>query len=370
MNEIVLLGAGAIGRGFLPWVIDPKKHSLTFVDSNFDLISRMKRAGHYSTYRVHDDGVEELKVEVSGAYLPDEFSPERHPKMAACFFSVGPRNVSRAATLMRHSNVPLILCENDPNTVAIVKNIVGRPNVYFAIPDVITSNTAPKDILAKDPLAVVTENGKLFIEAGAKGISGEIYYISGKELLEEQWPAKLYLHNTPHCIAAYLGALAKVTYVHEAMVVPRVDEIVTGAMNEMLACLKRSKPHLTTFLEWYAEKELSRFRCRQLYDPISRVAREPLRKLETGDRLIGAAQLCFAQGIVPHNILAGIVAALLFDDQNDPDSHLAFLRGLMPPSLFHRYVLGLRSGEPLDIVLRADTDRLVKELSALRPRLQ
>src|SRR5690606_537983 len=128
-----------------------------------------------------------------------------------------PRSVERAAQLMAGSTIPLILCENEPGTVAVAKRVVGHEAVYFAVPDVITSNTAPAQMLAEDPLAITTENGVLFVEEGPTGLHGELTLLPREELLRLQWTPKLYLHNTPHCIAAYLGALMGRTYVHEAM---------------------------------------------------------------------------------------------------------------------------------------------------------
>ena len=67
-------------------------------------------------------------------------------------------------------------------------------------------------------------------------------------------------------------------------------------------------------------------------------------KSETHGRLIGAAQMCLAQGIIPYNILYGITGAMLFDREQDPDHHLLFLRETLPNDMFNRYILGLRSG--------------------------
>ncbi|MHB9156118.1 MAG: mannitol dehydrogenase family protein, partial [Endomicrobiales bacterium] len=200
---------------------------------------------------------------------------------------------------------------------------MGYERVYFAIPDVITSNTASKGLLKNDPLSVISENGELFIDDGAKEIKGDIKYCDKNEL-QKQWTAKLYLHNTPHCIAAYLGALVGVRYLHESMKYPEIREIVTGSMQEMLTALKLKWDIPHSFLEWYADKEIQRFSCELLFDPISRVAREPLRKLELEGRLMGAAQICLSLGFIPKNILTGIASALLFENIDDSDWHLSF----------------------------------------------
>lgn len=364
-TKILFLGAGAIGRGYMPWTLDETQHEYIFIDSNQSIVDRMNTSGGYTTYRVNGDEYQQKRVKVLAAYTPATFKLEEHKDAIACFFSVGPRNVSKAAQVFVGSTIPLILCENEPDTVAVAKRVVKHDAVYFAVPDVITSNTAPPDLLAHDPLAITTENGVLFIEAGPTGLHGEMTMLPLEELLRIQWTPKLFLHNTAHCITAYLGALMGVTYMHEAMMNPKAAKLVEGSMLEMLSALKLQWDIPHDFLEWYAEKELSRFRCRLLFDPISRVAREPLRKLELHGRLIGAAQMCLTLGVLPDYLLKGIVGALLFEDVNDPDHHISLMREAMDTPSFNRYVLGLRQGEPLDLMLREKIESVTGELRAI-----
>jgi len=277
---------------------------------------------------------------------------------------VGPRNCAAAAARLAGVDCSVVLCENDPETVDIVKDVTGYDRVYFAIPDVITSNTASPEHLTKDPLAIHTEDGVLYVDKRATCIDPDVRYCDPDEL-RKQWTAKLYLHNTPHCIAAYLGALVKAQYLHEAMQHSQASAIVNGAMNEMLMALKLKWDIPHDFLDWYAGKELQRFSNTLLYDPISRVAREPLRKLELGGRLIGAAQMCLALGFVPQNILKGIVSALLFASDTDNDRHLAFVRKSLSPQMLLTYIVGLREGEVLESVLEEWYPKIAHELEQL-----
>ena len=64
--------------------------------------------------------------------------------------------------------------ENDMGTVRGLKKLTGNPNIYFGIPDVITSNTAPSELLDDDPLMVVTEKGVLVLEKGSYILPNEI----------------------------------------------------------------------------------------------------------------------------------------------------------------------------------------------------
>lgn len=373
MATLLVIGAGAIGRGYLPWTISPDDYRLVFVDRDLGIIENMRRAGGYTTWRVRDGRLEERFVQVAGAYTPEDFRLDAWPDIAACFINVGPRNAVSAARLLGASRFPVILCENDPLTVDAVKAACPLPHVFFAVPDVITSNTAPPELLARDPLAIVTEDGEQFIDEGAREaaggtLRGDFRLLPRAELIDTQWTAKLYLHNTPHCVAAYLGALIGATYVHEAMADPQVDAIVRGAMDEMLRALKLKWDIPHGFLDWYAAKEMERFRCRLLHDPVSRVAREPLRKLEPGGRLMGAAQICLSLGFVPHNILTGIAGAMLFENSDDADYHLSFMRRALPRDGYLTHVLNLREGEALETVLREQLDGIMARLKALAAR--
>lgn len=369
--KVLIIGAGAIGRGYLPWIFKGTSTQITFVDANQKLIEQMKTRKRFSSFMVKNNRYEELEVDVSDSYTPDDFLEKKidKNKFDTVYISVGPRNVAFAASLLKNVSAPIVSCENDPNSVEILSSILGRTDIYFAVPDVITSNTASLEMLEKDPLAICTEDGQLFIDDRYE-CEGNFKKISINELLNYQWCAKLYLHNTPHCIAAYLGALVGSKYLHQSMAYEEVNEIVTGSMEEMLNALKASWNIPHDFLNWYAEKELARFRSELLFDPISRVAREPLRKLELDGRLVGASQMCLSLGFVPQNILLGITAALLFDDPNDKDKHLAFMQRSLNPSTFLTHVLGLREGEALEVALKARLPIMLNKLKKLSNQLK
>ena len=360
-GEILVIGAGAIGRGYLPWCF--RDSHFTFVDKSPAIVEALRARGQYRTYRARHGQLEAIDVQAASAHYPESFLAAKHPDFDAIFINVGPRHAATVANLVRGFQCPVILCENDPATVTAVKASSGLQRVYFAVPDVITSNSAPSHLLAQDSLSVISEDGVLFVDEAVGVLKGDFQPLSSRELLHTQWTAKLFLHNTPHCVAAYLGALAGVNYLHQSMAIPEIDTIVAGAMTEMLNSLKLRWEIPHPFLEWYAAKELARFRNNLLCDPISRVAREPLRKLESDGRLLGAAQICLASGFIPDNLLAGIASALLFADEGDADRHLGFMRKALSPATFISHILSLRSGEALEVILR-------EQLPLILPRLE
>jgi hypothetical protein len=363
---ILIFGAGAIGRGFMPWVFPEHRYRFGFVDTNERLIEDLRRRGSYTTYMADPSGgFRQRSIPVSGAWRLSDFHMANVELPVTCYVAVGPRRVVEAVAPLAGYRRPIVLLENDDKSVDVAKATLNQDNVYFAIPDVIASNTASPEHLADDPLALHTENGTLHIDARAAVVEGEIDYCNTDEL-RKQWLAKLYLHNTPHCIAAYLGAFLRQTYIHDVMAIPKAERIVRGSVEEMLKALKLGWDIPHGFLDWYAEKELRRFSNVALHDPIARVAREPFRKLQLDGRLIGAALMCMKAGFIPVNILTGIVAAVLFDDGRDPDRHIIFAKDFLPPSIVFSYLLQLRPGEPLHAILADHFSDIVGRLDALR----
>ncbi|MDD1690306.1 MAG: hypothetical protein LUQ66_06555 [Methanoregula sp.] len=346
MRRVLLVyGAGAIGRGYLPWVFSPQEFDYYYVETNPAIANLINTQKQFTTCRIRNGAYECMTVPVVQCFRPGEETAVID-KADAIVTAVGPRNIYPLSESIKGTTKPVICCENDASIPSLITTLTGNPNVVFAIPDVITSNTAPPELLNKDPLSIVTEDGTCYIDERVSYLGGNCIYINQDEL-SKQWMAKLYLHNTPHCIAAYLGYILQVNYLHESMKNPHVDRIVTGAMNEMQQLLAKKFFIDQQFIGWYADKELQRFRNSLLFDPISRVAREPFRKLAPNERLIGAAQLCVSCGIIPQNILLGIMAAFCYDNPADPDVNIKYLMDSLAPKDFLRIAMQLRPGEAL-----------------------
>lgn len=348
-KTIVIYGAGAIGRGYMPWVFSPDFFDLVFVEKNESLRNALSAAKRFKTYKTMKDGYEIREVPVAACYAPGEETDVLR-RAHAVVTAVGPRNILALAEALKGTIMPVLCCENDPSSVEVLRSVTGNPNVVFAVPDVITSNTASPKIKEEDPLGIVTEDGICYADEIASSAGGVCTYIPAAELAR-QWTAKLYLHNTPHCIAAYLGSLLSVTYVHETMQIPAGYEVVAGAMREMQETLVKTSRLDEEFSVWYADKELARFGNTLLFDPVSRVAREPFRKLAPNERLLGAAQLCLSAGVYPKYLMLGIMAAFFYDNPQDNDANIRYVVDALIPKDFLRIVMGLEPHEALSRLL-------------------
>lgn len=133
-----------------------------------------------------------------------------------------------------------------------------------------------------------------------------------------QLMAKLRVFNAGHAVCAYLGWLLGYADVANAIADPLIRPKVAGAMIESRAAVLTTYPALGADVHGPVSDALLRFTNRALADPILRVARDPVRKLACGDRLVGPMlSIHQATGSVPAYFPLGIAAALLFDPPED-----------------------------------------------------
>lgn len=129
---------------------------------------------------------------------------------------------------------------------------------------------------------------------------------------------KLYVFNSGHAIAAYLGWLRGHATIDQAVADPFLHPIVAGSMLEARRALLCAHPELGDDLYGPVEEALRRFRDHELADPVTRVARDPLRKLAPDDRLLGPVDLIRrTTGRIPAYFALGVAGALLYRASGD-----------------------------------------------------
>ena len=348
-KKILIFGAGAIGRGFLAPKFYDKNYSISFVDNNEDLIKKLKKRKKYIAAFTDGNNYKINEVHIKDIFnINQKFDIDKYDLVFTC---VGPKQCYEIIEKFKGAK-NIISCENDYNTKKIIKEITGIKNVFFAIPDVITSNTAPDNLKKIDDLCTVSERGILVVEDNKLDFSNVAKKLNNKDL-NMHWDCKLFIHNAPHAMLAYLGARKKYKFIHQAMNDKQIRKIITKSMDEISFVLIKTRLVNPKFVKYYKDKEIKRFENKILFDPIKRVAREPMRKLASDNRIILSLRLSFLAKQFPLYTLIGLKAALNYYDKNDSESvYLNNLKKSLTEPEILKEVSGIHEKDPISLLCK------------------
>jgi len=340
----VIFGAGSVGRGFLGQLFSESGYEVVFVDVVESLLEALSKG----SYTLRLSGVarsQNLTIgpvrAVDGRDLDAVAGEVSSASVLAT--AVGARALQAiarpiAAGLAQRwadgNNDPInvIICENLHDAPVIlrgyVRDVLPRDvhglldeRVGF-VPAVIArmSPVPTEEQRATDPSLIVAEPYKV-LPVDRDAFVGTIPEIVGMEPVspfDAYVERKLYIHNASHAMLGYLGYLRGYEYGYEALDDPKICRLVQRALDESVRALVAEHGFGTVELREHVQDLLTRFSNRALGDPITRLARDPLRKLAPQDRLVGAARLAEKHEISPLGLAWGIAAALLHDNQSDP----------------------------------------------------
>jgi mannitol-1-phosphate 5-dehydrogenase len=258
--------------------------------------------------------------------------------------AVGVENLKAIAPLMaagirarrrrKPAPVDVYLCENSYGAARALEEAVfaqlekadrswAEGHVGFAGTSVARMVPAPSDrFKGLDPLFVVADSyhqlpfdGKA-VRAPQPPIEGMAPVSNFRAEVER----KLFTHNLGHAALGYIGYLKGYSYVHEPFDDEYLSGIFTGALEETAQALVKMYP---LDLDPGKHREILkdvriRFSNPMIQDTVTRVARDPLRKLGPEDRLIGSARLCLAHDVFPEYIAFICGAAYCYDYPEDP----------------------------------------------------
>lgn len=230
----------------------------------------------------------------------------------------------------------IIACENGIRASSQLKSEVLKHltdeeinyvELYVGFPDCSVDRIVPP-VKTENFTDVVVES---FFEWNVeeKSFRGAAPHISGMNLADNliaYIERKLFTLNTGHAITAYLGYLKGYQTIDESIADEKIYTIVRAAMRESgLGLIKKYGFNEESHFK-YIDKIINRLRNPNLKDEITRVCREPLRKLSPDDRLIRPLLIARNYGFDVQNLVLGIGAALHYENNDDKQStQLQFL---------------------------------------------
>lgn len=340
MKKAIQFGAGNIGRGFIGAVLSEAGYHVVFADVNELVVNKINEDGKYTVAIMDTECTEQVITNISAV---DSRSPQLAKEIAqaqvvttAVGLGILPRIAGALAAgiaerqaqgVTEYLNV--IACENGLRASSQLKDHVyshltdeqkAYADEYVAFPDCSVDRIVPP-IKSENPIDVVVEK---FYEWNVEraSIKGDLQ-MEGMNLADNliaYIERKLFTLNTGHAITAYLGKLKGLSTIADSIADEEIYTIVKAAMQESGEGLvaKYGFDHDAHFA--YIDKIIGRFRNPHLQDDVTRVGREPLRKLSANDRLIKPTMTAIEYGFATPNLVLGIGAALHYNNPEDPQS--------------------------------------------------
>ena len=348
MKTAIQFGAGNIGRGFMGQLFWEAGYRTVFVEYDTDLVKMLNGAEEYPLRLLDAYTKKEIDLVIDGF---EAVSAGDAGRIAEAFAeagvagtAVGVRNLPAIAPLVaegikrrRESAGPAIdifLCENIYAAGETLKAEVfelldpaerewAEKNIGFVGTSVARMVPAPDKRFEKEgPLFVVADSyHKLpYDKAASRAPEPPIEGMKGVPNFKAEVERKLYTHNLGHAAMGYIGYLKGYTYVHEPFEDDFLLPIFEEALEETARALVKMYPgDIDPEEHRMIRKDVKiRFGNPMLLDSLTRVARDPLRKLGPNDRLVGSAKLCLEYGIFPKNIAYICGAAFNYDYPEDP----------------------------------------------------
>ncbi|MFS0731015.1 mannitol-1-phosphate 5-dehydrogenase [Curtobacterium sp. 1P10AnD] len=337
----VHFGAGNIGRGFVGLLLHEAGYEVVFADVAAPLIDALAAA---DSYTVHEVGQDAKDHEVTGfrALNSAQDEPGVIAEVAAADVvtcAVGPNvlkfiaPVIAAGLQQRDAGAPplaVMACENAINATDRLREFIVEAlpaeTRDQALAKAVFANTAVDRIVPAQPegagldVTVETYHEWAIDRTPFNGSEPDIpgaHYVDGLAASIER---KLFTVNTGHATVAYHGYLAGADKIADAIAIPAVRSELESVLAETSDLLVRRHELDPEVHRAYVEAIIARFENPHLPDTVTRVGRQPLRKLSRDERFVSPAAALAEDGTEPTALLDAMGAALRFDVADDEQS--------------------------------------------------
>ena len=340
MKQAIQFGAGNIGRGFIGALLSQSDYHVVFADVNTQIIDAINNAGRYTVF-ITDHEPENFEVSnISALHTSDPALIAKICDSEVITTAVGlgilpkiapviAKGIEERAKLKINAVLNIIACENGVYASTELKKEVLAllsPQAkqyceeWVSFADCSVDRIVPP--IKTDNIADVCVERFYEWNVDAAQIKGglQIQGMNPVKNLPAYIERKLFTLNTGHAIIAYLGYMKGYDTIEQSIADHDILTIVRAAMNESGAALARKFGMDLSEHSLYCEKIIKRFHNYYLNDVVTRIGRDPLRKLSANDRLISPLTTAYKYGLPIDNLLLGVGAALHFQYPADAQS--------------------------------------------------
>ena len=334
-------GAGKIGRGFIGAVLAEAGYEVVFIDAQQWLVEALNHQGRYNIHLIGNQSIIQRIEGISALVASDDSVAENFidadlvttavsMSRLADVAPIGARGIERRCRAGVTAPINIICCENGIRATSHLRTLVcalldsaalSYADKFVGFVDCGVDRIVPI-VTLEQPLDVAVEPYfEWCIDRTAiKGTLPELHAAHFVDNIDAYISRKLFTLNTAHCTTAYLGAMKGYKYIHEAVCDNQIREVVIGVMCESGAALVRKFDLQPEEQQRYSEQILQRFANQHLADTVSRVSRDPMRKLSPGLYFSHPISMALQFGVEVDHLATAVAAALKYRNSDDLQS--------------------------------------------------
>ncbi|PID37856.1 MAG: mannitol-1-phosphate 5-dehydrogenase [Pseudomonadales bacterium] len=386
MKTAIHFGAGNIGRGFIGMLLSQAGYKVIFADVQETVVNALQEKNQYTVEVVGDQKQEILVENVTAMNSNDPALVDAIATADIVTTAVGPvvlkyiappiaQALAKAKEAGRTDSLSIIACENAVRATSQLKEYVlenfeadfkSELPAFAHFVDAAVDRIVPPmpaDETNADVLKVrVEEFYEWLVEESA--FQGDVPKIEGMTLvenLEAGVERKLFTLNTGHAVCAWVGQYLGFATIGEAIADEKVKAFVKAVMTQSGNALIKKHGFDNEAHFAYIEKILKRFANPYITDDVTRVGRQPVRKLTKGERIASPMSASLEFGLPADKLLVAAAAAMHFNSDEDPQ--VAELKELIAKDGINRTFENL-SGIALADVGGADLEAIYNDLDA------
>ena len=345
--NVVIWGAGRIGRGFIGDLFSETGSQLVFVDESQALIDQLVQQGSYTVVRaISESNILRDTVQNYRAYHVSQAAEvaQAISQTELVAVAVFPKNFEAVAARLAQliwqrkavnsASVNILLCTNLIHAGPIFQGYLYQgldrdQKAYFdtsvGVVESLVIRIAPnppQEEIEKDALVVWT-NGYAELPVERRAFKGEPPHQPFFRLVDNMRAEeirKIYTYNMCHAVLSYHGYQSGAKLLVDCLADPAIKDEAEGALWEVSQALQHEYGFSPSEMDDWIKGVIEQTNNRTVGDTVVRSAADPLRKLHKDDRLIGPALLCLKNGITPTHLIKAIGAAFHYLNEDDPAS--------------------------------------------------
>lgn len=336
MRNVIIVGAGRLGKGFMGEIFFNAGWQITFLDRDPQVIQALNRTGAY-TVQVHTtDAVFTNEITGYQAYLADEHYQvmTNFLKSDLLMLPLYPADFEAVAKYLAHCfNTQY---DTDPmakKTLVCLTNknhIIDQITAYFRdhLRDDAVKRWFDRHVVVRDAIVrrgtdaktnaatqlVTTAVAALIIQGPVYSDFSDVEWLEVRDNVAMLKDIKVFLINGPHATAAYAGYLKNYHDIVEAEKDPAIQKLVQTVHDATVQAVLHEYPVTRNQIR---ELEYLPTAKGEMPDTIYRVGFDPIRKLGEHDRLMGVVKLCEKYGINPEGLIQAVACAFAYSEPHD-----------------------------------------------------